>query len=556
MRINPSFFVPFIIIIFALVFQGGQAADLLPDPVWKVMVEEKVAWQKFTPDDKLIVETEKDLMCLEKETGRLLWTIKNLSDIHDDYFNFIPGKPYAIAEQLIIVEKRDERTSALTRHGHCILHLVDYGKGSVIWTSRDLGLFSCQGSFLLQPLNAIMIYGRDEQDNDMMQVVDLATGNVLWRNENFFAEEKPESFSMIVTNGTEKIINGNQLPLFDSETTFITYMSKKYVYKWNAETGESIWKSEIYPYKPPVLIEGYMSMTLSPDRQIVFVPCRDYLFALRTSDGSWLWDKPVKLRGIPRQVNFIDKGMVVWGESDNEGKNGKPYIILLDPQTGQPLWKEPFKKLKDGLTTNFILEGDRLKVYSDKKIYDVNVEDGSFVEFAKDLKFDGKETPAYMKPTTEGYYLLSSQNLMLVDKQGQMVFHTFSKAPGVSSLLKLATIVGSIAGYTLGYYMVAGALPTYAPVNYRFPRFKASVITDNYMYMLTEIKPTLEEMGKKEQYGHNQTFSKPAIVKVNNRTGEIIGRLFLQDKTPIYDIDNSESKLFYAKDKEISCYEF
>lgn len=556
MRIKPRFFFPVLFIIYSLLILSGLAANLLPDPVWKVTVDKDVEWQKFSPNDNLIVGTKENLICLDKDSGQPLWTVDNLSDIHSDYFSFIPGTPYAIAEQLIIVEERDERTSALTRHGHCILNLLDYESGRVIWTSRDLGLFSCQGNFLVRSLKALMAYGRDEQDNDIMQLVDLATGNILWRNENFFDEEKPETFSMIVTDGTEKVINGNQVPLFDTEETIITYMSRKYVRRWNVGTGELLWKSEIYPFKPPVLVEGYMPMALSPDREIVYVPCRNYLFALRTIDGTKLWEEPVKLRGIPRHVEFVDNGMLVWGESDNKGKNGKPFIILLDPRSGQPLWEKPFNKLKDGLTTNFIIRDNSLLIYSDKKIFSVDINDGSYAEFARDLKFDGKESPAYMKRTDDGYFLVSSQNLMLVNGQGQKVFHTYCKAPGVSGLLKFATIVSSLAGYTLGYYMVAGALPTYAPVNYRFPRFKATVISDNYVYMLTETKPTLEELGKKEQYGHNKNFSKPALVKINKQTGAIVGTLFLQDKTPIYDIDNTESKVYYARDKEICCYDF
>jgi len=77
---------------------------------------------------------------------------------------------------------------------------------------------------------------------------------------------------------------------------------------------------------------------------------------------------------------------------------------------------------------------------------------------------------------------------------------------------------------------------------YMSKRFKASTNTAGHKYILTKV----ESDGEKG----------PGLVKVSKATGEVVGKIVLKDKKPMYEVDEFENKLFYVKDKkEIICYD-
>ena len=123
------------------------------------------------------------------------------------------------------------------------------------------------------------------------------------------------------------------------------------------------------------------------------------------------------------QMQLTSSGLIVKGGPNMLGKDGKDFIQVLDLSTGLPIWKKEFKKLKKG--TNFVVQDDKIVVYSDKKMYSINIADGEYTEIAKDLKFEGGEIPGSMQLREDGYYMQSSNNLMLVGFDGKEKYHAY-----------------------------------------------------------------------------------------------------------------------------------
>jgi len=252
-------------------------------------------------------------------------------------------------------------------------------------------------------------------------------------------------------------------------------------------------------------------------------------------------------------MQMTPMGLVVRGAPgfDEKGKaDGKPFLDLLDPKTGLSLWKKPFKDLEDA--TTFDLRGEKLYIAADGELFAVNLADGASSAVTK-FKFKGGEVPTSLEVVDDDYVLCSSQNVMRVDAGGTVKFHTFHSAPGQSGFIK---IISTAAVMTMNAASAAQAHSnawnnpgtTYKYSLYGNPelsrRFKASKNANAYVSMLT---------GGVEVDGRKGV----GLVKVAKATGSDAGKVVLGDKTPEYEMDPIDGRVFFMKSEtEIICFGF
>ncbi len=345
-------------------------------------------------------------------------------------------------------------------------------------------------------------------------------------------------------------------------------------------------------------------MLANDSTDVIYASSDKYVHALNTADGSLPWGKATKVKKHVKGLKLTTQGLVIRGDSYLnvlDLATGQPlwkkpfkknvwqmsevaaglvvksgsFVNLLDLATGQPLWKKKFKKVKDD-ATNFVVKDDIVVVYSDKKLYAINLSDGAYTEIAKKLKFEGKEAPGRLLLRDDGYFLQSSNNLMLISFSGEKLFHSYHKAPGMSFGEKLAAkAAGEVMekvnakmwedGWRTDVQEANRLLGEWAPVVYLMPtksdksedwlrnekldtylrewRYRATANLGKYTYILTHIKI---ETGKGV-----------GLVKVNKVSGVTEDQLILGTKKPDYQIDEFESRLFFKADKKkIVCYKF
>lgn len=511
------------------------------EPLWKITFEKGIDWQKLAPTGHLIVGTDEGLFGINPENGETIWKIEELKGLDEDKFEFVPYTAYAL------INKSKGFLGTQNK-----LVLIDVENGNELWDTGEMEIQTAMGQFVLPEVSGIMVYVLDKKGKKNVFCADLKTGNIIWENKDFFKKRDPNMHQL---SKTKQTIVGNQEPLFDSDETMSTFMNKKAIRKWNAKTGQLIWETEVKAKGSPALQWGFAPMILNEAGDILYTPADKTVYAVRTSDGNLLWQKPPKLDGMVYQMQLTSSGLIVKGGPNMQGKDGKPFIQVLDVSTGEPIWKKEFKKLKEG--TNFVVNGDKIVVYSDKKLYSINIADGEYTEIAKDLKFDGKEIPGSLQLRDDGYYMQSSNNLMLVGFDGNEIYHAYHKAPGSSLFAKIATTavitavnVGSAAS---AYSRASAQAAQYGRGEARYTlitsnptmskRFKASKNAENYTYILTNV----EADGDKG----------PGLVKVNKDTGKTDNQIVLGTKEPEYEMDEIESRLFFKADKkEIECYQF
>jgi len=514
------------------------------EPNWSISFDKDVKWIKLTETGHLIVSTDEGLVGLNPEDGTIMWKDENLKGLEQEFFEIIPLTQYAT------INKGKGFMGTQNR-----MTVIDFVTGEEKWNSDALNIQSSLGQFIIPEKHALFIHGADKDRKQYPRLVNLEDGSLIWENKDFFKKRDPKMFKL---SGMKLSLAGNQGPLVDTDESMITCMNGKAIRKWDLNTGQMIWETELKELHgaPPASYYGYASFLFDEENSIIYVPAVKSLYAVNTKDGSLVWGKkPAKLDGMPYQTLLLDEGILVKGGPNSAGKAGKPYMMLLDVATGEHKWKKKFDKLKQ--SSRFVVKENSAYVYADKKIYKIDIATGSYEELAKDVKFEGKEIPSSLRITDDGFLLTSSQNVMMVGFDGSQKFHTYHKAPGSGLFAKIASTavmtavnVGSAASaYSraqtnahrsgTGYGSASYSLMTSNP--YMSKRFKATKNADNYSYMLGDIKVDGEKG--------------PGIAKVNKQTGETEKKIILKDKKPVYEVDSIESKLFYVKDKKtINCY--
>ncbi len=523
---------------------AGQMTVGAAEPVWQQTFSGNIEWQRLTATGHLLVCTGDALCAVNPEDGTILWSSEEMKGIDEEKCDLLDYTPYALIT----------KGKGIFKAGQSKLTLIDVTTGAEKWNTEEIGITNSSGNFLLPQSNALIIVGalgKNPNERNLI-CVDLETGKQLWMQKDFFKDYKPE---LIPVSKTKESLDGNQFPVYDTDESIIVYWSKKGVRKINVKTGEVVWFCEFKSGEAPSLTYGYAPMMLSADRSVLYTPSQKSLVAIKTSDGSLLWSKPPQFKGLPWQMELTPQGILVKGGPNNEGKDGDPFITLVDPSTGELKWAKPFDKLKDA--TDCTVDGDQVIVAADKKMYSIALADGSFKELAKDLKMEGGELTGTMETRENGYLLISSQNLLLIDKSGKEVFHAFHKAPGTSMFAKIASTAAVMAVNTMvaaeahsramnqamqtGSGSASYSLITSNPTLSK--RFKATRSSENFVIMLTDIK--------------DQPENGQGLVKVGKADGKVAKSLVLGTKKPEYRFDEVESKLFFkADDKKIACYAF
>lgn len=334
----------------------------------------------------------------------------------------------------------------------------------------------------------------------------------------------------------------------------------------------------------------------------------------RYADGTTILPKPVRMRGTVRQamiaggsavlavdaesktfVNILDvatatvrlkKDVKIKGQLDYAELTpaGLLYISRPDPSTnaevniidlasGDPKFKDAIESGKP-LSSEYnaaryrlhhAIEGKTLYVFAarDHKLYAVDRDAGTFKALGGEVKMEGKEDPSAMEIRPAGIVLTSSQNLVVLGRDGSVkkqVYHPAPRLPGLlRALYRIQSIRAGLYGaaasaygdafaqasrdvndptakritaeigtaYTqggkqlTGYSQQAGALAS--------KRFKASLAVPGAVFMLT---PNTDGNGN-------------VLLQVDKESGQALARVELgKEREPVYAVDDVAGMLF------------
>ncbi|MEA5425549.1 outer membrane protein assembly factor BamB family protein [Arcicella lustrica] len=605
---------------------------------WKTSFPRGINWQRMTDVGILVVSTDDALYGLNPENGQKLWQHEFLKKLKEERYDPIENSPLVALvdkrglmsmDHVILdvvsgkvlcntgemgfrtVEMRTELPPlggilflGLNKYGKKIMTLVDAGDGHAKFT-QELKDFGGTEMFAGRPF---------VMNGDILVVSNKAifrfngqTGEKVWE-----IEQKSPNAEVIVDKsaGLGASMANSLNPKFryftqirpgrDKNSFF--YTSKKYVNSFDFATGKALWAD-------PVKVGGEIVETIYDNGGFIVATDDPEIIMLDYQNGTRLWGKGPKLKGTLSFYNYCDKGLLISMES-SRGKNS---LSILDLKTGQHVFDKPNKvdgqivdlqltpkgifyrtteevnfqsletgkdlwdkslKLKEG---NVACQKDYLQwIYSDKKLFEVNLQSASMKEFVADkVKLNEKEAPSGFQVRNDGILLTSSQNLVKFGFAGNVMYSQYFHSPTASTAGKifggimavggtmLAVAAAANAGYAKG--ATAGGGRTYEVDSYirqqeqaqqmwsavasagfamMNKRFKASAQTENYQAILTDDANDGSQKGV-------------GLVKVNKDNGKVEATVILGDKKPVYDLDEIGGLMYYrSKDNEITAFKF
>ncbi|MFB3042547.1 MAG: PQQ-binding-like beta-propeller repeat protein, partial [Candidatus Poribacteria bacterium] len=281
------------------------------ETLWTHTVQGNINWLQVAPTGHLIVSTKESLVGVDPENGEILWTREDLKGLKerpakfDSWLQeFIPYTPYAV------LRKNSEAGKTFKHEGAPIyINVINTVTGEDIVTTEAMGLRDQYGYFLLPKIGGMLIFALDKDKKQTVIAVELQTGKVIWKNKDSFkfdffdpdVDADPGSFVPRSSEQWQEVfdkaaaakyaIPDNQPPLFDTEESMITFMTKKGIRKFSSKTGELIWETKIKAKHAPYLTYGYAAMLFIEKDKVIYAASDKTVYAVRTEDGSLLWEK-------------------------------------------------------------------------------------------------------------------------------------------------------------------------------------------------------------------------------------------------------------------------
>ncbi len=314
-------------------------------PLWRFQATSDITGFILGPERAavLYVLTKNGVMCLDAATGAQRWGRDDLP--------FVPPAGFALTYGAADAPPAPIRGLALGEERMAILDLVT---GDKVSESSSWSVDAPRGFLPLPGPDLFLLVAKTSGNKRALLGVAPEKGDVRWRQDSAFGRD-PE-FSQVPT-GRRRLayefytttLFGNQLPIVDTDSTAILYISKDGPTKIHLVTGAVLWRAPALRGKSvPLRVDGYASL-----RQVggvVYVPVEKSLQALRVDDGRARWDPAPSFPGRVTQMELTARGLLVRGaEPDRDGwMRSNRFVALVDPSTGMPLWPHTCRRFVAG----------------------------------------------------------------------------------------------------------------------------------------------------------------------------------------------------------------
>ena len=290
---------------------------------------------------------------------------------------------------------------------------------------------------------------------------------------------------------------------------------------------------------------------------------RTFVNVLDVATATVRLEKDVKIKGRLDYAELTPAGLLYISRSD-PATNGE--VNVIDLARGEQKFKDAIeggKAAGEGLL--HVVEGSTLYVFAgrDHHLYAVNRQDGTYRALGGEIKFQGGEDPTAIELRPAGIVLISSQNLVIVARDGQIKQQVYHPAPQLPGLLRalyrinavraglygaaasaygdafaqasrnatdttakritgqLATAYSQGGAQLSGYSQQAGALAS--------KRFKASLATPSSVFVLT-----------RSPDGNGNV-----LLQIDKDSGQPRARVDLgKQREPVYAVDDISGMLF------------
>jgi hypothetical protein len=608
-----------LILVFALIISKSiiaQQAD------YNYTFDGQVKWMLLTDTGTLLASTGEALVGIKPNSNEVSFKIDRLKKIKEENLEFVPGTPYLIIKpkgmmmhtavvdlmngKMVFDSKAENWKGGVTSR-HFITPEMKFVVNGM-HKEEGLGQYKA-GVGLYDMLNGeLMRIFERKGTNPMSGRPDIMDDKIIipgLKNITCYSISTGEiKWESAVKNATQIITNENTNEIY----AFRTKGSNTVVYKIDSNNGKSLWpegnkiSGEIamieFTKKGLALvtnivgkqkkgIAGKLANKLGGSGQSkiylldlntgadlwnkspktkgfvshFYIEPDGILFGVASGginkvsfDGTPLWKKPLKTGPGIQIMARVDKGILYISETDTD---------IIDMNTGESVFGKALKyKNSKAVTSTYDDVRNRFLVSCKDGIYEIDGTNGEYGLLTKDVNFEGKEDPTSISVRKGGILLTADQNLTMLNFDGKEKWHTYLKAPGISTVGKIfmgALAVSSFAlanasayqaGYNKGslgpYHSETRRMESYQEgfgniANASFKelgkRFKATKATKNSSFILTKLNDGV------------------GLAKIDKDSGQKINEIILNDKKPVYEVDDIEGVLYFkSKGNTISAF--
>ncbi len=372
------------------------------------------------------------------------------------------------------------------------------------------------------------------------------------------------------------------------ESERVYYFNNKYFVIIDEKSGKLI--------SEPFKFDDNLSTFIPDSKGFVFATDekKSELYYIDALTGKNRWSKPVQLKGKITNIS-LNEGKIAVSSAKESGNN---YVNIIDVATGAEVNKNDMKVR--GAVTNVIMTkrgliysttdetniqdpvsgkdviGKALRyktggssVRKDGKYYVINDSEiaaidettGEVSTFAK-VSFKDKEDPQQLEILPQGILVSSAQNMVMLGWDGKEKYHTFYKAPGVSTAGKI------LGGLTMAVAMAnsadqgmragasgfgTAAYTSHMEKSQRWSNLGGSGMSQfTKRFNMTSGSKDYQVILTKVDDGEDKGFG---LVKVNKLTGQSEGKVVIGDKKPDYIFDDVNDLIYYKdKNRKITAF--
>jgi len=169
---------------------------------------------------------------------------------------------------------------------------------------------------------------------------------------------------------------------------------------------------------------------------------KTYVNVLNVATATLRLQKDVKIKGLLDYAELTPAGLLYISRSD-ASTNGE--VNVIDLTSGEPKYQDAIEGGKNSVILHAI-DGGTLYVYAnkDRHLYAVNRQDGAYRALGPEITLQGNEDPTAMELRPGGIVLASSQNLVVLGRDGQIKQQTYHPAPQLPGLLRALYRIQSV----------------------------------------------------------------------------------------------------------------
>ena len=557
-----------------------------------------IKWMKMSDPGTLIVSTSKGIYGIKPNETKPAFLFDQRKNIKEENFHLQPFSPYAMF---------------IANGMNGVTFVIDIVSGKTLFDSKKEGFSFMNSRDVILPENKLVVSGLrkikgkigaaysiavfdlatgkeqytipQKGNNNVTGVsdiingklaiprkkgidyIDLSSGNVLWtapvknitsitaNNNAIYAYQsnnngKNTTIYKVDMNGKLVWKEGNKLKgkvrkaeYLDKGIAILTDTEGKNpqskIYFLDANSGTDLWK------KAPKT-KGLVSHFYTEKDGVIFGVATGGINKIKF-DGTPLWKKPLKTGPSISTLAKTEKGILYITSKDAD---------IVDENTGESIFGKKLKyKQSKAVASTFDSKNKRFLLSCSDGLYSIDGNSGKYKVIAKP-KFGEKEMPTSIEMRGDNILLSSSQNMMLLDKNGKEIYHQHFKSPSKSGFMKIlsgaiaitSVAIASSAAFSAGanktsfgrYNSHGERMNTYAKGFSKIAsasfgemskRFKASAQTKNDKFILTKLS------------------SGVGLVKLDKDSGKTLKEILLKDKKPTYKVDDVERILYYKAGK-------